>query len=228
MTASRRVWVRTLLLVAAGAAVLAVTLTASASGNAPHQGSHRPAATARGSAHVAAKLRAAFARLRHPHPAAESAAGGNPAVHEPVLSADQMGLDAAAAQTVELASSEEIGLYPGANGACMSWPTSSDTSAFMCGETSGVTDGRFWTVGPVPGTSTNAVFGMVPDGNRTVSVTQLDGTTEVAPVEGNMFFAGIGDARTVKSVQDLDAAGQPQSYPGVPAEAFAGGSPPTQ
>jgi len=149
-------------------------------------------------------------------------APGMPAGSLPPSAAAEFGLQLAAATYVSPTNDFGFWLVPGSKGACMAWPEAQSlggsTSGFVCSQgLGGVDDGGMrvedWAI---RGSDGPALFGLVPDGNASVSLTYADGVTRHIPVVNNAYFVPVAGAGP-RTLSVRDVFGRAMSYSAGPS-----------
>lgn len=117
-----------------------------------------------------------------------------------------LGLTSSEVQAVTPAPNSTVWAQPGTNGMCATLSTSvvlpgsnvaHSISPSHCDETAGVSHYGLVSASTI-GTSTFLAWGLVPDGNTSVSAKLADGTSQIIPVTTNAF-----SARTPSQVESL-------------------------
>jgi len=117
------------------------------------------------------------------------------------------GLDIADAMTVQTANGP-IEIVPGTTDMCLI-----NSGDWGCVRSTTAESGGLWHIGPMDGlddaSPTETLFGVAPDGNSSITVKWLDGTSSTVPTFDNTYEIPLGTKTGFASISMLNAAGSP-------------------
>jgi hypothetical protein len=117
-------------------------------------------------------------------------------------------LEPAQARHVTLPNGSNAWVIPGAAGACLFVQSSpSQENGGACGSVASANAGTIMLVKSNQSTGAKAVFGLVPDGSESVTLTDSEGSTTQAPVSYNVYETTVGPHS--QSITVRDAQGKP-------------------
>lgn len=133
------------------------------------------------------------------------------------------GLNPTSAFTISLPSGQLAAVYPGASGACVQGPVIDGTVDGHCMPVAGVEMGGLrGTVLTADGSE--VLFGVVPNGQATVTVTGATGVPATIPVTDNTYVVNIG-ASGAYTLVDHDVTGASQTWSSPPTATLGGPGP---
>lgn len=197
------------LLIAAGATfgiLLATNSLASPAASSHHATAYR------GHHHVSSRLTMHF-KLFRVNAAHAADAIGTPARPADLGDVPGFGTDPSQAHYVQVQSGFGVWVVPGSAGVCMFVPVSLPRGTIYrgrCNTVAAADSGGFRGIVGQPGS--RIAFGLVPDGNSSVTVTHTDGSTTTTPVDGNVYATS---ADNLESITVHDASGHTVSLPTV-------------
>jgi hypothetical protein len=195
------IFVAVTITIVAGGVTGGVVLGVSQAG-APHR--HRP---------ISPPLRRHFSVLRSARAAAANQGDELPAgVAQEVTETGSMSaeykLEPAQARHVTLPNGSNAWVIPGAAGACLFVQSSpSQENGGACGSVASANAGTIMLVKSNQSTGSKAVFGLVPDGSESVTLTDSEGSTTQVPVSYNVYETTVGPH--YQSITVRDAQGKP-------------------
>jgi hypothetical protein len=117
-------------------------------------------------------------------------------------------LEPAQARHVTLPNGSDAWVIPGAAGACLFVQSSpSQENGGACGSVASANAGTIMLVTSNQSTGAKAVFGLVPDGSESVTLTDSEGSTTQVPVSDNVYETTVSPHS--QSITVRDAQGKP-------------------
>jgi hypothetical protein len=116
---------------------------------------------------------------------------------------------------------EPVWMVPGKTGVCLvnAEGDGGSVAGAQCNSVGAASDGELWTVDSVPfgpaARATQALIGVAPDGNATVTVNWNDAAPSVIPVISNVYDVEIGAHSGFDTIAMQSVDGQPLVVPGL-------------